>query len=131
MKKRIFHLNLKRRWFDMILSGEKKEEYREVKPYWIKRLIYPDFHQEIMDVESLKDVLYGCSERGDAEETIFRQDINTIIFKNGYSKNAREMQVKCESICLGKTFPKWSGQVYADAFVISLGKILSTKNIKK
>lgn len=32
------HLTLKGKWFDMILSGEKKEEYREIKPYWIKRL---------------------------------------------------------------------------------------------
>ena len=34
----ILHLTLKRKWFDMIASGEKREEYREIKPYWIKRL---------------------------------------------------------------------------------------------
>jgi len=34
----ILHLNLKKKWFDMIASGEKKEEYREIKPYWNKRL---------------------------------------------------------------------------------------------
>ena len=33
------HLALKKNWFDLILSGEKKEEYREIKPYWEKRLI--------------------------------------------------------------------------------------------
>jgi len=32
------HLTLKKKWFDMIVSGEKKEEYREIKPYWSKRL---------------------------------------------------------------------------------------------
>jgi hypothetical protein len=32
--KPILNLNLKRKWFDMILSGEKKEEYREIKPFW-------------------------------------------------------------------------------------------------
>ena len=32
-------LTLKKKWFDLILSGEKKEEYREIKPYWEKRLI--------------------------------------------------------------------------------------------
>ena len=32
-------LTLKKNWFDLILSGEKKEEYREIKPYWEKRLI--------------------------------------------------------------------------------------------
>lgn len=30
-------LPIKKKWFDMILSGEKKEEYREIKPYWTKR----------------------------------------------------------------------------------------------
>ena len=35
---RILTLTLKKKWFDMIASGEKKEEYREIKPYWTKRL---------------------------------------------------------------------------------------------
>lgn len=30
--------NLKKQWFDKIKSGEKTHEYREVKPYWEKRL---------------------------------------------------------------------------------------------
>jgi aminoglycoside phosphotransferase (APT) family kinase protein len=37
-KMKILHLTLKKKWFDKILSGEKKEEYREIKPYWDKRL---------------------------------------------------------------------------------------------
>lgn len=32
------HLTLKRKWFDLILSGEKKEEYREIKQHWVSRL---------------------------------------------------------------------------------------------
>lgn len=36
---RILHLTLKKTWFDMIASGEKREEYREMKPYWHKRLL--------------------------------------------------------------------------------------------
>jgi hypothetical protein len=35
---KIVTLPIKKKWFDMILSGEKKEEYRELKPYWDKRL---------------------------------------------------------------------------------------------
>lgn len=30
-------LQIKRKWFDMILSGEKKEEYRDIKPYYTSR----------------------------------------------------------------------------------------------
>lgn len=35
----ILHLTLKAKWFDMIALGVKKEEYREIKPYWTKRLV--------------------------------------------------------------------------------------------
>ena len=30
-------LPIKKKWYDMILSGEKKEEYREIKPYYTSR----------------------------------------------------------------------------------------------
>ena len=40
---KILHLTLKKKWFDMIASGEKKEEYREIKPYWSSRLIEKHF----------------------------------------------------------------------------------------
>lgn len=35
---KVLTLSLKRKWYDMIASGEKTEEYREIKPYWIKRM---------------------------------------------------------------------------------------------
>lgn len=35
---RILHLTLKKQWFDLIASGVKREEYREMKPYWHVRL---------------------------------------------------------------------------------------------
>ena len=37
MKNNYMILTLKKEWFYMILSGEKTEEYREIKPYWEKR----------------------------------------------------------------------------------------------
>lgn len=39
MTMKILNLTLKKQWFDMIASGEKREEYREIKPYWNKRLL--------------------------------------------------------------------------------------------
>ena len=33
------HFVLKRKWWDMIESGDKKEEYRTQSDYWIKRLV--------------------------------------------------------------------------------------------
>ena len=46
-KMNILHLTLKKQWFDLILSGEKTTEYRDVKPYWITRLegkTYDEIH---------------------------------------------------------------------------------------
>jgi len=38
----VLHLTLHRQWFDEVASGIKKIEYREIKPYWERRL---DGHQ--------------------------------------------------------------------------------------
>jgi hypothetical protein len=42
MEPKILHLNLFKKWFDEIKSGEKKEEYRDKKEYWTKRLFNSD-----------------------------------------------------------------------------------------
>ncbi|MGV8142243.1 MAG: ASCH domain-containing protein [Candidatus Pacearchaeota archaeon] len=38
----VLHLTLFKQWFDEILAGTKKIEYREVKPFWKKRLFTPE-----------------------------------------------------------------------------------------
>ena len=35
---KVLHLTLHRRWFDLIASVEKREEYRAQSPYWRTRL---------------------------------------------------------------------------------------------
>lgn len=40
---KILVLGLKRRYYDDIASGKKKEEYRECKPYWEKRIAGKNF----------------------------------------------------------------------------------------
>lgn len=32
------HLTLKKQWFEKIFCHSKRQEYREIKPYWLKRL---------------------------------------------------------------------------------------------
>lgn len=36
--KKVLNLVVTKEWFNMIVSGAKNEEYREIKPYWIRRL---------------------------------------------------------------------------------------------
>jgi hypothetical protein len=35
----ILFLTIKKQWFDMIKTGEKKEEYRDIKPYFDRKLV--------------------------------------------------------------------------------------------
>ena len=48
IEKKILHLILLRKWFIEILEGRKVEEYRDIKPYWTKRLF---------DVEGLLKIM--------------------------------------------------------------------------
>lgn len=36
--RRVLKMTLQREWFDQIREGTKKEEYRELKPYWKTRI---------------------------------------------------------------------------------------------
>ena len=38
MEKEVLTLHLAEPWYSAIVSAEKMEEYREIQPYWIKRL---------------------------------------------------------------------------------------------
>lgn len=66
----IFHL--KKVWFEKIKAGEKKHEYREFKPYWVKRIkkYFNFLDEEIEDMRS-----------GD----IFLDRYEPIIFRCGYN----------------------------------------------
>ena len=41
------HLTIKKQWFDMILSGEKTEEYRDIKLYYNLRLIGREYNTAV------------------------------------------------------------------------------------
>ena len=99
---KVLHLTLKKKWFDMIASGEKKEEYLEIKRHWISRIIPSG------------NLIDDC------------RDFSAIEFKNGYSQNAPTMLVRCEEIDIGQGDPEWGAEPGKEYFVIKLGKIIST-----
>lgn len=103
MKNPTLHLNLRKKWFDMIASGEKKEEYREIKPYWNRV-----FGSNI----KIKGRYYHPS------------DIQ-ICFSNGYSSDRRQMIVECEHCVtrVGKT--EWGAAPDQQYYTLVLGDIIS------
>jgi len=118
----ILHLTLKKKWFDMILSGEKKEEYREIKDFWLKRL-FKEYHTHFKK-EDFNMVLVVN------ERAFVLKKFTHIIFRNGYSKDAREMLVEFRGLTTGEGNEKWGGGGGEELLIIKLGEILKTKNIK-
>ena len=102
-------LILKKRWFDLIASGEKKEEYREIKPYWGKRLTdLPNGH-------------YLFSHRYGYQKFHFK-DITSVTFYLGYQKDRPSMTFKVDGIEIGKGKEEWGAEPGKEYFVIKLGE---------
>lgn len=99
------NLTIKKRWFDMIASGKKKEEYRESNNRQATRLLY--------------DALFDDD---------WRKKNPTVIFRNGYRMDSRALVVEVAQISLRRSVyhPEW-GEVdnKKSHYVISLGAILA------
>ena len=97
-------LPIKKKWFDMIKSGEKKEEYRELKPYYHRRFTYFD--------EDLSEALIKGAMQ--------------IIFRNGYRKDSPK--IKClVNIDIGSGNSEWGAIPNKEYYVL---KILSIEEVK-
>jgi hypothetical protein len=119
----VLKLTIKKEWFDMINSGVKKEEYREIKPYWVSRLFKADFGS--LDLKEahdyMKEGLRLAYKFPNGHFTTPR--FSTIEFKNGYAKDAPTIHVVCEGITIGEAKPEWSNNWQGKVFVIKLGDI--------
>ena len=112
--------NLKKKWFDMIRSGEKKEEYREIKPYYISQLF--DWKFSGLDRQSFSDIL----KKDPSILFIFlKQFKSTIIFENGYSKARPSFEIAFYGLKFGTGKPEWGavpGKLY---FAFYLGEVIN------
>ena len=89
-------LVLKKRWFDLIESGEKKEEYRAITPYWCRRILTED----------------GKTKH------------DQVIFYYGYAKDRPSMTFKIESIRIGQGKAEWGAVLGKEYIAIRIGQRL-------
>ena len=88
MEKKVLTLSVKKEWFDKILSGEKKEEYREIKAFWLVRLfnfVPAPFAKYVFD-----------------DVGIYPKPFTHVLFINGYRKDSPRIKKEIESITIGK-----------------------------
>lgn len=104
-------LPIRKKWFDMILSGEKKEEYREIKQYYASRF----YSNYIESGTGLEWVLNN-------NPIVYEE----IIFRNGYRKDSPKIKCYCY-ISKGYGKQEWGAELNKEYYVL---KILSVEEVK-
>lgn len=92
----------------MILSGEKKEEYREIKPYYKSRF------------EHCFDVMECCGKYINAFE---ENPVREIMFRNGYSKTSPSFIARC-TLDVGQGKEEWGSEKGKQYFILAIHEIL-------
>mgnify|MGYP003319771715 CR=1 FL=1 len=110
----VLHLVLKAQWYNMIEQGIKKEEYREIKQYWMHRLMLchcygfrPCKYESC--AAPMPNLCHGII-----------KEFDEVCFHYGYT--SRTMTFKIESICVEKGKPEWGAEDGKQYFVIKLGE---------
>lgn len=114
--KKVLHLVLKGKWYDMIASGEKKEEYRELKPYWEKRLL--DYAAIVRNYKMLvvRRFLIGKG----INPLEYSKGFSHVCFHRGYTSTIMTFEI--ENITIGKGRLEWGAPTDEAVFIIKLGK---------
>lgn len=118
----------------MILSGEKKEEYRDIKPYWVRRLVHIRDEMEWDIWEGFCGDLsnpflryYSVEELMDSYGAGFSR-FDYVEFTNGYGNHRPRFTTKFHGIEIGVGNHAW-GAPDVPVFKILLGDIVSKENL--
>lgn len=118
------YLPLKAKWYDMIESGVKPEEYRDIKPYWVKRFLWDEDYNgplERKDAELSVPLLINAVSAG----CFTFRHYDFVEFTCGYPKkedDSRRMTFGVVNINMAMGNPEWGAPTDKEVFIIKLGK---------
>lgn len=107
-------LTLKKKWFEMILSGAKTEEYREMKPYWEKR--FTNYFGKYYDFSKDKPTM------------VWNKHKKNIVFRNGYGKDKPEFTAEC-TISEGFGNQEWGAEKGRKYYILKIHRVYNEKNM--
>ena len=124
------HLNLKRKWYDLIESGIKTEEYRDLKDYFYRIFI----NRNVPAIQrGFFSILYTSITSGNYKEHELQQanillpnitkDYKTITFSNGYAKDRDQFVIELKGIEIKEGNPDWGAEAGKKYFVLHLGHV--------
>lgn len=110
-------------WYDMIDIGKKLEEYREIKPYWEKRLLdyksLVKYYSENKAELEIKRLLFPHRPVIEDVCQAFPAGFTHVRFRRGYTKTTMLFEIKSISIGFGN--PNWGAPKDRQVFIIKLG----------
>lgn len=107
-------LTIEKKWFDMILSGEKTEEYRGLKRYYDSRfrnaamLKNQEYQTSISEFRNLAAVV--------------DQDLGTVKFRNGYAPDAPFFLADCD-LTVGEGKKEWGATPGMEYYILKLKNV--------
>lgn len=121
------HLVLKRKWWDMIASGEMREEYRDVNHYWAIRLLdsqYRWYSQNIDYPNNFIDWLYfGLGHNDIGFRCLDFRSYEKVCFHLGYTNNTMTFKITSMDVMCGEECHQdWGAEPDKYYFVIKLGE---------
>jgi len=112
-------LPIKKKWFDMILSGEKLEEYREIKPYYIRILL------RAKGIQNMDSFIKAFLSKPDLNiGTIYTH----IEFRNGYGKKVPSFIIELKKIAINTGYLRFGAKLNKLYFVLKLGDFVKWIN---
>lgn len=121
-------LPLIRRWYDMTTAGIKSEDYREITPYWINRLV-----GGVFDEKGYRNPPIGNYDECDYHRFVFRQFDHNIMTL-GYPKKGdpeRTATFKHAGIEIRTGNPDWGAEPNKLYFVIKHGEKVILTNTEE
>ena len=109
--KKVLTLTVNKEWFSRILSGEKTEEYRVIKGFWMNRLLLIK-DEECKDFDKYDKLHIGKASEMLIDINIINEKLNNgimkfvpfthVLFVNGYRKDSPRIEKEIKSIIIGK-----------------------------
>lgn len=84
-------LTIRQPWLDLIISGDKKEEYREIKPFYDSRF----------------------------KKYIDTKEVIVVTLINGYKKDSKRFDIKC-TVTVGRGNPNWGAPTDRDVYILEI-----------
>ena len=137
-------LNLIKQWFDLTLQGIKKEEYRDITPYWANRLLCMENGDNLskcyskgaiellcISLQCWEDLEYDSIEEVLDKFHVKFKEYKDTDFRNGYKSldKVRRFIIENKGVTAGIGKEEWGFVGDKPMFIINHGEIIEQFNI--